>query len=320
MDFTQLKDNGLSDSANHISSRRRSNSNVTTSATKEMKGRGQLHSSLVSAKLSNSIVHHWFVRLCRIGLKTWGRFVRALTVTDSVLAAILRAGNAIAVFMTIMLAIISVSCVLQRNGKYYVPLLRYEKVNDAEFKFDHIISNVSLYLHDSTCNSINITNEQFDKRVPKTPVYSACEIVWKGGGRYYRQNEPPLKSPPSLDNGMTVLDLAILSEIAYVDDLSVDFSYTQTIIDDLFPGLGFHVNVAPRRDTEGPKFIEIESELLGMIIISVRGTDVSYFLPQCAFRDVLFYTSPVDCMIYLKMLLYIQNQFCIIFSLLFFRL
>ena len=178
--------------------------------------------------------------MCRITLKAWGRFVRALAVTDSILSAIVRVGVAIAGSISVVLAVIGVCSVLQRNGNYYMKLLSYHHLpNSNEVRFDHIISNATILLaspHDKT------------HLKPISPRYAACEMRWGG-----YSDESLIGDAHGCDrpHGLTVLDLAILSEVAYIDDDSKSFVETNKIMKDLFPDLGMTVNIAPRLNTEG---------------------------------------------------------------------
>lgn len=166
--------------------------------------------------------------------------MRALAVTDSILSAIVRVGVAIAGSISIVLAVIGVCSVLQRNGNYYMKLLSYHHLPDSnEVRFDHIISNATIRLmgpHDKT------------HLKPISPRYAACEMRWAG-----YDGEPLFGSTQGRDRaqGLTVLDLAILSEVAYIDDDSESFIETNKIMNDLFPDLGMTVNIAPRLNTEG---------------------------------------------------------------------
>lgn len=195
---------------------------------KDLKERGQAHSTLVSAGIPPSIIDHWFVRMCRITLRAWGRFVRALAVTDSILSAIVRIGVAIAASISLVLAFIGVFSVLQRNGQYYIKLLSYRHpLGSNEIRFDHIISNSTIRLA-SPLDVMHLTSVH--------PRYAACSLSWGGSA-----------SVP----GLTVVDLALLSEIAYIDDDSESYAETKRIMNDLFPGFGMTVITAPRLSAEG---------------------------------------------------------------------
>lgn len=201
---------------------------------RELKERGQAHSTLVSAGIPPSIVDHWFVRMCRVTLRAWGRIVRALAVTDSILSAIVRIGIAIAASISIVLAVIGVCSVLQRNGGYYMKLLSYHRPDGSDtIKFNHIISNSTISLVSS--------EEPSNFLKPMNPRYAACSLRWDG---WTEERDTPA-------TGLTLVDLALLSEIAYIDDDSDNFSETKATLDDLFPGLNMTVVSAPRMSTEG---------------------------------------------------------------------
>ena len=199
---------------------------------KDLNERGQAHSTLVSAGIPPSIVKHWFVRVCRISLQAWGRFVRAMTVTDSILSAIMRVGIAIAASISLILAIIGIFSVLQRNGNHYISLLNYRRFPSSnQVQFDHIVSNATIRL---------LSSNDTTRLKPIPPRYSACELSWSGR-----------EKSDSETSSLSIIDLALLSEVAYMDDDSEMFVDTESVLNDLFPGLGMSVVSAPRLREEG---------------------------------------------------------------------
>lgn len=219
-------------------------SSADTSSGYELTERGQDHSTLVSAGIPPSIVNHWFVRMCRVTLAAWGRLVRTLAVTDSILSAIVRVGIALAASISMVLAVIGVCSVLQRNGNYYIKLLDYHRLEASnEVRFNHIISNATIRL---------VSPNETSRLKSARPRYAACDLSWSGN--------PDHEYGFDIDNnaktlGLTVLDLALLSEVAYIDDDSELFADTSHILDDLFPGLGMRVISAPQLNTEGINLI-----------------------------------------------------------------
>ena len=229
----------LKNATTAASLRRRSGSASNFSAAKELFERGQKDSALVSAGIPPGIVNHWCVRACRVSLSMWGGFVRTLTVTDSILGVLLRAGIAFGVLVSILFAVISVLCVVQRNGDYYLKLLNYHLLDNGTIKFDHIVSNFTLHPW---------SEQSRFNRAP--PVYAGCAMTWDRGRNYDRLS--PIYSGLSSEYvGLTIIDLALLSEIAYYDDDSTDFQESQAILNDMFPGLGMRVVSAPRLKTQG---------------------------------------------------------------------
>lgn len=303
--------NNPTSSSGHAHGRKRSHSASSTTsnssnsaahiAERELNERGQTHSSLVSMSLPASIKGHWVVDTCRSSVAMWGRIVRALAVTDSILAAALKAGIALAVTIASILAVISVLSVVQRNNGYSFNLLKYGKLSNGDIHFDHIISNVTL-------------RKSPDGYVPSSssltrPVYASCGLSWSRGGdqdTYYAGTSTGNGASPTPSDGelkgFTLLDLALLSEVAYLDDDTPGFRASQEIMEDLFPGLQMEVITAPNSTTEGeparkkiiypfiyihntyvlivsgPKFMEVMSHSLNMTVIAVRGTDVSSYM------------------------------------------
>jgi hypothetical protein len=181
----------------------------------------------------------------------WGRIVRALAVTDSILAAALKAGIALAVTIASILAVISVLSVVQRNNGYSFTLLKYFKLSNGDIHFDHIVSNITLKRYVSGASTPPTTLAR--------PVYASCGLTWSRGGAYSEASSTssgngasPLLPDPGL-KGFTLLDLALLSQVAYLDDDTPGFQASQRIMEDLFPGLGMEVITAPNSTTEGKR-------------------------------------------------------------------
>jgi hypothetical protein len=220
--------------------RSRTGSASNFSAAKELFERGQNNSALVSAGIPPSIVNHWCVRACRVSLSMWGGFVRTLTVTDSILGVLLRAGIAFGVLVSMLFAVISILCVVQRNGDYYLKLLNYHRLDRGVIKFDHIVSNFTLHPW---------SEQSVFNRAP--PVYAGCAMTWDRGRKYDNRFSTESSRLHAEHIGLTIIDLALLSEIAYYDDDSTDFGESQAILNEMFPGLGMRVVSAPRLKTQG---------------------------------------------------------------------
>ncbi len=75
------------------------------------------------------------------------------------------------------------------------------------------------------------------------PVYAACDALWNSKSGYPVYSKDVFRP----DSSLTIVDLALLSEIAYIDDDSPNFTEVQGIINDLFPDLDLKVDAAPRR-------------------------------------------------------------------------
>jgi uncharacterized membrane protein YhdT len=252
-DLQQARQSSLPSSAAHHHARSRSlstSSNASSSAAhiaeRELNERGQTHSSLVSVSLPPSIKDHWLVRTCRSTVAMWGRIVRALAVTDSILAAALKAGIALAVTIASILAVISVLSVVQRNNGYSFNLLKYFKLDNGDIHFDHIVSNITLKR-----SAPGVASPTTLAR----PVYASCGLMWSRGGAYEEASSTSSGNgaSPSLPElkGFTLLDMALLSQVAYLDDDTPGFRASQSIMADLFPDLEMEVITAPNSTTEG---------------------------------------------------------------------
>lgn len=235
--------------------------------------RGSELSSFVSVSLPSTVRAHWFTALSRRTLGFSLHLARSLTLTDSLLAGIMRVGTALGVIFTLLFGIISVLSVLQQNLNLFPKLLTYHSSHDS-ILINHIISNVTLYKNSMTYSPKDATalHEQIINL--KKPMYASCSMRWKT---------------------LSILDFAILSELSYFDDPYESNNITssptgptsptiQSMLDELFPDLDFlqikppntSVHQHERSGFEGahPMYLEVKSDMLGLTIVAVRGTDV----------------------------------------------
>jgi hypothetical protein len=227
----------------------------------------------VSVSLPSTVRTHWITALSRRTVGFSVHLARTLTVTDNILAGIMRVGTAVGVIFTVLFGIISVLSVLQQNLNLFPKLLSYHSAEDS-ILINHIISNVTLHKnpqsyhhHHSPHNS-----SQFDgchASPLKKPMYASCSMRW---------------------NTLSILDFAILSELSYFDEPQFTTSTNQSdhvtmqnMLDELFPDLDLvHIKPAEKGEDqktgtfEGahPIYLEVTSERLGLTVVAVRGTDV----------------------------------------------
>jgi hypothetical protein len=252
-------------------------------AKQAMADRGSEDSSLVSVSLPSTVRSHWITALSRRTVGFSVHLARTLTVTDNLLAGIMRIGTAVGVIFTVLFGIISVLSVLQQNLNLFPKLLTYHSFNDS-ILINHIISNVTLQknpqtygdhqchyshpppLHFNSSEIDNCPEEETFIRTLKKPLYASCSMRW---------------------NTLSILDFAILSELSYFDEPQLTANHSdhvtvQQMLDDLFPDLDF-VQIKPTtRDEQNissfegahPIYLEVASEKLGLTVVAVRGTDV----------------------------------------------
>ena len=267
--------------------------------------RGSHTSSHVSLGLDESIKNHWTVRLSQRNVNFVANIV-ARIVPDSFVSAVVRAGIALIVVLSLLLGLISLASLAQQNLQYFPKFISFNRDEvSGSIHIDHTIAH--LILHTNTTNDKYLWQKR-QVRLPwqkvvsvstppaKTPYYAACDWSW---------------------NGLTVLDFSLLSELAYMDESPQNL---QRITSTLFPQYfdsaqlkrycgGRVSSLVPRSvnssrevalgrsdddwcaDGGGPTFLEMESSLLDVTVVAIRGTDVGRL--QDFMEDVKLYAEPV---------------------------
>jgi hypothetical protein len=253
------------------------NNNHQDHAKQAFANRGSEHSSLVSVSLPSTVRTHWITALSSRTVGFSLHLARTLTMTDNLLAGIMRVGTALGVIFTVLFGIISVLSVLQQNLNLFPKLITYHSFEDS-ILLNHIISNVTLqknpcrYSLSTPENNpqCELNEELLFVENLKKPMYASCSMRWKT---------------------LSVLDFAILSELSYFDDPSAaaddvnfmnsDFTIQQ-MLEELYPDLDFiHIKASNTllQESSGlegahPMYLEVHSEKLGLTVVAVRGTDV----------------------------------------------
>jgi hypothetical protein len=253
------------------------NNNHQDHAKQTFANRGSEHSSLVSVSLPSTVRTHWITALSSRTVGFSLHLARTLTMTDNLLAGIMRVGTALGVIFTVLFGIISVLSVLQQNLNLFPKLITYHSFEDS-ILLNHIISNVTLqknpcrYSLSTPENNpqCELNEELLFVENLKKPMYASCSMRWKT---------------------LSVLDFAILSELSYFDDPSAaaddvnfmnsDFTIQQ-MLEELYPDLDFiHIKASNTllQESSGlegahPMYLEVHSEKLGLTVVAVRGTDV----------------------------------------------
>lgn len=297
-------------------------------ALKDLDTRGARDSSLVSLGLPKNLKEHWVVRMNRRNVAFFWQIARTIVVPDSILSGITRAFWAFAVLLAIILSFLSIGSFAQQRIKFFPNLTDFHRLNNGAILFDHKIANVTLHSESSFSILRNNPNPNLKSKDHKIQSLwarhsrsttqcsnnsSAGRELGVGGasGRDFVNNlddsseydeddlmedgkKLPYYAACSLRwNDLSLLDFALLSEIAYFNDddqcqsksPSTSPSSTlhnalpatsseckQNIVDTVMPGLGFVVRPSASENS-GPNFLEVTSEKLNVTIISIRGTD-----------------------------------------------
>jgi hypothetical protein len=206
-----------------------------TEALATLAGRGQMDSALVSVELPESLRNHWLLKFSSRTIGFGVHMARSMTLTNTALAGVMKAGTALGVVMTLILGLISVLSVLQQNMQLFPKLISYH-TSTNDILLNHIISNVTLvknpavYSPNSTESSAH--TQPFSRL--KKPYYVACDLRW---------------------NSLSLLDFAIFSELAYFDDEGPGEGEAQMqmqrMLDELFPQMGFEHVRGSSSDEEG---------------------------------------------------------------------
>ena len=92
-----------------------------------------------------------------------------------------------------------------------------------------------------------------------------------------------------------MLDMALLSQLAYLDNEDLTSVYKSLFphhaVEDSFFGSATHTISSHRRIEGGPMFIEVFDKEQNVVIIAVRGTDVTRL--HDFLEDFKLYTEPV---------------------------
>ena len=175
---------------------------------------------------------------------------------------------AFAVVCTVFLSVISLASIVQQNLKLFPKLIHFRETSDS-YIFDHTITTLTLKKKGILSNENNksLRNNTCDTKEAslKFPSYLSCDLEW---------------------NDYTLLDLAILSEIAYLDDENIS-----TIVNSLLPYHKISNISSNRRIERGPMYIEISDKEKNLVIIAIRGTDVTRL--HDFLEDFKLYTEPV---------------------------
>ena len=155
---------------------------------------------------------------------------------------------------------ISLASIVQQNLNIFPKLITFHDTGQ-EILIDHTITNLTLNkVLKNSVDSTECRNTQL-----KHPQYLACDLKW---------------------HGYTALDLALLSEISYLDDENLD-----PVIQSIFP-LQKDLEITNlRRIKGGPKYIEVFDPNNNVTIVAIRGTDVARL--HDFLEDFKLYTEPV---------------------------
>lgn len=137
-------------------------------------------------------------------------------------------------------------------------------MDDGSLLIDHMISNITLFPRQKFLNKSNEeTCLKYDM-----PHYGICKLEWLG---------------------LSAVDFAILSELAYFDEDDAETGKIQNIVDLIFPDLDFQATLSERK-VSGPMYLEVTSSKLNLTVISIRGTDIGRM--NDFMEDIKLYAEP----------------------------
>jgi hypothetical protein len=197
--------------------------------------RGQKNSSLVSLGISSKIKNHWIVKICKRNVFFLGRITRSLTVPSNFLSGISRLFITVAVLLALMLSMISIASVLQHHLQIFPSLIDFYKFDNGTIHFDHKIVNVTLYPFISTNSnnksiiseiSNNVSNNEEIERICNSNNKNEClneNIINDKDNKINIKNYQNLFDPyyAICDlkwHTLSLLDLALISEVSYFDE------------------------------------------------------------------------------------------------------
>ena len=303
-----------SDSSDAVHGNRERALSITTRLLHE---RGQVNNPLVSLGIPDHVRKHWLLAVPKQNMTYLGNLSSWMTggyVGNNPYAGTVRAFINLAMSLIVFLMVITVLATAQRSLSVYPKLLKFNLHSDVDasgqvqhyLHFDHKVSNVTLQLHPHTADLIYERAESVPSPRHHT-CHHDCDVIgeedsWNGHevlGRfsnqrsfshYEMQRELPYYMSCSWRwKGLSVLDFALLSQVAYFEDENHSLHgdgldeipsgartfRVQQIVDALFPHDDFVATLSHANSSDvGPRFVEVHSDKLNLTIVAVRGTDV----------------------------------------------
>ena len=293
---------------------------------KMLQNRAQKNNPLASSSIPVSFRNHWLPKLSRRNFRFLKVISGVFAFPESVTSSIIRAFASLGIILILAMAFFAIAAYVQGALDLFPRLIAFRHNNYAydvtqksgktieknlnTVLFDHIISNVTIQLNPKVYGSKtsdilekfggkNIENidkmksvsaQDWGKMDPQSSSSPAVEPYHS----YLKLEQPTYSICDWKWNELSVLDLAMLSEVAYFND-DGDGSL-QHIVDILFPHQDLKVSsshLGERSNKEiGARFVEISSEKLGMTVIAVRGTDVGRL--QDFMEDFKLYSESVS--------------------------
>ncbi len=267
--------------------------------TQYLEGRGRHDNPLVSLGIPNHVKKHWLVRLPKRNMRFIGNIARSWTQTDNIYSGTIRAFVSLGVILTLLLLTVTIAAYAQKSLAVFPKLIDFELYpakdeSGTETKlavFDHRVANVSLLLAPDALKA----NAWYSSPSTSSTAVPTMSLGFADTGQYYKANteKPHYIACSWRWRGLSVLDFALLSQVAYFDAADGQ-AQIQHIVDTLFPNDDFvasSTHIQRDKATAGPRFVEISSKSKQITVLAVRGTDLGRL--QDIMEDFKLFAEPV---------------------------
>jgi hypothetical protein len=263
---------------------------ISSNAEQLLAMRGHEHSTLVRLGIPKYVNAHWTVAASKRYLSYLGNITRSLIFTDSILSGVILIFIAIGAIITLILSFISIGSFAQNALRLFPRTMHFHiSMDGSGFLFDHRIANVSLFTNHSNPHYKKIFRDQ-RQHLRNSESSNAADSMATCPSNISELMKPTYASCNWKSHGLTLLDYALMSELAYFDD-DKQMSL-RNITNILFPDFGFDVISSESRNySVGPVYLEFYNAKTSTTVIAVRGTDVGRL--HDFLEDVKLYAEPV---------------------------
>ena len=268
----------------------------------------------IPASAVNKIKGHWFGQQTKRNVDFITKLLRPIF-PKSFFDMILRGFVAFALFMAFFLLSLCILSAVQQSRDYYPSFISFQSNHDSSFKFNHIVSNATIYpkhyFEDSTHCGIDTDYyedtfiENIDLSIKGNSKYQNSGYLSSTEGEFDGKytGKDNLKFNINYNNRtkysicdlrwqkeINIIDFALLSEIAYLDNRNI--RYLQDAVDIVLPKNKYDFKVMEIDiNNKGPAYFQVRSEIYNVTILSLRGTDVGRI--SDVMEDIKLYAEPV---------------------------
>ncbi len=270
----------------------------------------------IPASAMNKIKGHWFGRQSKRNIDFITKLLRPI-LPKSFFDMVLRGFIGFALFMAFFLLSLCILSAVQQSSDYYPSFFSFQDNQDSSIKFNHVISNATIYpkdyfkdsthcgidgdyYQDAFIDSIDMSINCYSKDNYNSDNNSSSS---KGGDTGKYKGKDHLKFNINYKNrtkysicdlqwqkGINIIDFALLSEIAYLDHRNIQ--YLQNAIDTVMPKSKYDFKVMEIDiNNKGPAYFQARSEKYNVTILSLRGTDIGRI--SDVMEDIKLYAEPV---------------------------